>query len=126
MLSLSLRKKSVRSDRDFPADFDDRFDRQFEIFGQVSGVALHKGEQCLHPSRQGFLVLTGHDRLVANIISDVREIDGASTLVRLLEQRRNVWPLHETVASSRAPEAGCDLSEGKPLGVLDPRHRPRT
>src|ERR1700719_2796679 len=31
-LSLSGRS-SARSDRDFPADFDDRFDRQFEIFG---------------------------------------------------------------------------------------------
>src|ERR1700730_11109706 len=26
-------RSSVRSDRDLPADFDDRFDRQFEIFG---------------------------------------------------------------------------------------------
>ena len=50
---------------------------------------MHKSEQCLHQSRQGLLVLTGHDRLVANIIGDVREIEGASPLVRLLEQRRN-------------------------------------
>jgi hypothetical protein len=48
----------VRSDRDFPADFADRFDSQLEIFGQVGGVALHESKQCLHPSRQGFLVLT--------------------------------------------------------------------
>jgi carbon-monoxide dehydrogenase large subunit/6-hydroxypseudooxynicotine dehydrogenase subunit gamma len=29
---LSLGRNSVRSDRDFPSDFDDRFNRQFEIF----------------------------------------------------------------------------------------------
>jgi hypothetical protein len=32
------------SDRYFPADFDDRIDRQLEIIGQVGGVALHESE----------------------------------------------------------------------------------
>ena len=39
------------SDRDFPADFDDRIHRQPEVLGQVGGVALHKREQCLRQSR---------------------------------------------------------------------------
>jgi hypothetical protein len=56
----------------------------------MGGVALHESEQSRHPSRQGFLVLAGHDRLMANIIGDVGEIDRGSPLVRLLEQRRNV------------------------------------
>jgi hypothetical protein len=32
------------SNRYFPADFDDRTDRQLEIIGQVGGVALHESD----------------------------------------------------------------------------------
>ena len=59
------------------ADFDDRLNRQPEIIGQMGGIALHYREHCLHPPRQGSLVVSVHDSLVPDIVGDVREIDVA-------------------------------------------------
>jgi len=58
-----------------------------------------KATRASTPPRQSFLIVGGDDSLVADIVGKVCEIDGASTLVRLPEQRRNVWPRYETVAA---------------------------
>ena len=59
------------SDRDFPADFDDRIHWQSEVLGQVGRVAVHEREQCLCQSRYGFVAFAVHDGLVTDIIGDV-------------------------------------------------------
>ena len=68
----------MKLDRNLPPDLNDLIGWQAEEVTDMNGVALHHGKQPLLPGRQTLAIFTADDGLVADIISDIVEVDRAS------------------------------------------------
>src|SRR3984885_9368193 len=86
-------------------------------------VALHHGEYPLLPGGQALAVVATDHRFMADIISDVAEVDRAAQRFAGGEKFGNVGTLHETESRFRAPEIWRYLLDCNPVAGADPRHR---
>src|SRR6185437_2637708 len=120
------RRKRVKTkslDRNLPADLDDLVARQAEEVADMDRVALHHRKELLLPARQAHAILAVDHGFVADIISDVVEIDGAAERSAHRKQLRNMRPLHEAELRFRAPEIRHDLLQHDAPAGRDPGHR---
>ena len=109
-------------DRNLPPDLYDLIVGKIEEVADMSGVALHYGEEPLLPGRQTLAVLAANHRFMADVISHVAEIDRASQRLAGGEQFRDMRTLHEAEARFRAPEIRRDLLDRHAVAGGDPRH----
>src|SRR5450759_4874061 len=89
----------------------------------MSSITLQEGEQRLFPTGQSFSVFAMHHGFMADIVSDIGQIDSAASVGGCLQEDRNVRMFHETITSSGTPEIRGDLFNHEPFSILDPRHR---
>jgi len=115
----------IESNGNLPPNLDHGIRRQPEILTQMRGIALHHHETRRHPFRQSFAIVAGENRLVTNIIGDIRKIDATATRMGLSEQRRNIRPFHKSIPGGRTPKLRGNFRHREALGIVDPRDRLR-
>jgi len=90
-------------------NLDDLICGEAEEVADMDRIALHDREERFLPAGQPFTVFPADHRLVANIISDIVEVDYAAKRFAGCQEFWNVGTLHEAEPRFRPPEIWRDF-----------------
>jgi hypothetical protein len=104
--------------------FDNPIARDIEEIGDASGVARHRREDAIAPSRQSPFTGSRDDLLARQEVGHLHRIELQSLRRANLERKRDIGPLEEAVMRTDAPAAVLQWRAHHPILGADPGNVP--